>query len=229
MNTLRIFIGFDSRETVAYHVLCQSILARSSRPVSFTPIALKNLEGVFQRETHPLQSTQFSFSRFLVPWMSGYEGWSLFMDCDMICREDIARLFECCDENYAVMVAKHVHIPREETKFLGAKQSKYEKKNWSSVMLFNNAKCRALTPEYVNTATGLELHQFKWLEGDHLIGEFDKKWNHLVDYNEPNPNAAIVHYTLGGPYFEAYKGCEFSREWEEEFQEMTRVMEKGLA
>jgi len=125
------------------------------------------------------------------------------------------------------MAVKHDHVPKETQKFLGEPQSKYEKKNWSSVMLFNNAKCRALTPEYVNTASGLELHQFKWLGDDGLIGELPQRWNHLVGYNPPRPDAALVHYTLGGPYFEAYQDCEYSEEWRVERDAMLSVAERA--
>lgn len=156
-----IYIGFDSKEVVAYHVLCQSILEKSSIPVTFTPISLNNVENIFTRERNPLQSTEFSFSRFLVPYLSRYEGWSLFADCDMLMRTDIAQLWELRDDRYAAMCVKHDYIPKVETKFLGQVQTKYEKKNWSSVILFNNAKCRKLDLDYVNTASGLELHQFQ--------------------------------------------------------------------
>lgn len=88
-DLIRIFIGFDSKEIVAYHVLCQSIVEHSSAPVAFSPIVLNNLGGLFTRERNPLQSTEFSFSRFLVPYLSNYEGWSIFMDCDMLARADI--------------------------------------------------------------------------------------------------------------------------------------------
>jgi hypothetical protein len=111
-------------------------------------------------------------------------------------------------------------------KFLGEPQSKYEKKNWSSVMLFNNSRCRALTPDYVNTASGLELHQFKWLRGDDLIGALPDRWNHLVGYNPPRRDAAVVHYTLGGPYFDEYRNCEYSKEWFAERDAMLRTVSK---
>jgi hypothetical protein len=217
---LPVFIGFDPRETVAYHVLAHSILARASQPVSIAPLMLSQLKGVLTRERHPLQSTDFSFSRFLTPWLGGYSGWSLFMDCDMLMLDDIARLWALRDERYAVMVVKHEHVPRETTKFLGEPQSKYEKKNWSSVMLFNNTRCRALTPDYVNAASGLELHQFKWLGDDGLIGVLPDRWNHLVGYNAPRPDAALVHYTLGGPYFQQYADCEYAEEWRRECEAM---------
>lgn len=210
---IRIFIGYDPRETVAWHVLCHSILARASAPIAITPLSLKNLGPLMWRERNPLQSTDFSFSRFLTPYLSGYEGWSVFMDCDMLVLDDIAKLWALRDERYAVMCVKHEHVPKEETKFLGAIQTKYQKKNWSSVMLFNNARCRALTPEYVNTATGLELHQFKWLESDELIGELPHAWNHLVGYDAPQPGQSLVHYTIGGPYFENWRDCEYAQEW----------------
>jgi len=220
---IRIFIGFDERETVAWHVLTHSILARSSEPVSFVPLALNNLGGLMWREKNPLQSTDFSFSRFLTPYLSNYEGWSLFMDCDMLVLDDIAKLWALRDDRYAVMCVKHDHQPKETIKFLGAPQTPYAKKNWSSVMLFNNARCRALTPEYVNSASGLELHQFKWLRDDALIGAIPGKWNHLVGYSAPDADASNVHFTLGGPYFRDYTDCEYATEWNNEKQAMLRV------
>ena len=211
--TVRVFIGFDSKEVVAYHVLCQSILDHASVPISFVPIALNNLGGLFTRERNQLQSTEFSFSRFLVPHLSGYEGWSLFLDCDMLFRRDIAELWALRDENCAVMCCKHDYQPKEETKFLGQVQTKYEKKNWSSVMLFNNQRCRALSPDYVNTATGLQLHQFKWLLSDAEVGSLPLAWNHLVGVYDYDPEAANVHFTEGGPYFADYSGSDYADEW----------------
>lgn len=219
-----VFIGYDGREAVAFNVLAYSIHRRSSQPVMIAPLMLSQLKDLFSRERHPLQSTDFSFSRFLTPCLSGYAGWSIFMDCDMLVLEDIAKLWALRDERYAVMVVKHQHVPKEDRKFLNEPQSKYEKKNWSSVMLFNNARCRALTPDYVNTASGLELHQFKWLGDDALIGELPDRWNHLVGYNPPRPNAALVHYTLGGPYFPEYRTCEYAAEW---FAERDALLHAG--
>ena len=223
---IRVFIGYDGREAVAFNVLTHSIHARASQPVAIAPVMLSQLQGTFHRERHPLQSTDFSFSRFLTPHLSDYAGWSLFMDCDMLMREDVAKLWALRDEQYAVMVVKHQHVPQEERKFLNEPQSKYAKKNWSSVMLFNNARCRALTPEYVNTASGLELHQFKWLGDDGLIGALPARWNHLVGYDAPRADAALVHYTLGGPYFREYGDCDYSKEW---FAERDAMLHAGAA
>lgn len=210
---INITIGYDDREAVAFNVLAYSIHARASQPVSIAPVMLSQLKSVFHRERHPLQSTDFSFSRFLTPYLSDYTGWSIFMDCDMLVLDDIAKLWAMRDERYAVMVVKHVHVPKEERKFLNEPQSKYEKKNWSSVMLFNNARCRALTPEFVNNASGLELHQFKWLGDDKLIGALPPQWNHLVGYDAPRADASLVHFTLGGPYFDEYRQCEYAQQW----------------
>ena len=223
---IRVFIGYDSREAVAFSVLSHSIHRRASQPVAIAPVMLSQLEGVFKRERNALQSTDFSFSRFLTPWMCDYQGWAIFMDCDQLVLDDIAKLWAMRDDRYAVQVVKHNHVPKEEVKFLGEKQSKYQKKNWSSVMLMNCAKCRALTPEYVNTASGLELHQFKWLDSDSLIGEIPSRWNHLVGYDAPRTDAALVHYTTGGPYFPEYEDCEYSKEWREEFELMKAVQQR---
>jgi hypothetical protein len=217
---IRVFIGFDPREAVAYSVLAHSINARASEPVSVAPLALSQLRGVFRRNRDPLQSTDFAFTRFLVPYLSGYSGWSIFMDCDMLMLDDVARLWALRDERFAVMVVKHDHQPREAVKFLGQPQTSYPKKNWSSVMLLNNARCAALSPEYVNRASGLELHQFKWLETESLIGELPRRWNHLVGYYKPSRSVSLVHYTLGGPYFDEYRDCEYAEAWRRERDQM---------
>ena len=221
---INVQIGFDGREAVAFNVLAYSIHRRASAPVAIAPVMLSQLRGVFQRERHPLQSTDFSFSRFLAPSLSGYSGWTLFMDCDMLMLDDITNLWALRDDRYAVMVVKHRHVPKEERKFLNEPQTRYEKKNWSSVMLFNNARCTALTSDYVNSASGLELHQFKWLDNEDLIGALPARWNHLVGYDAPDPDAALVHYTLGGPYFEAYRDCEYAPHW---FAERDAMLHAG--
>ena len=217
---IRVFIGYDAREAVAFSVLVHSINTRASVPVTITPLMLSQLGGIYRRERNPLQSTDFSFSRFLVPYLCNFEGWAIFTDNDMLVLDDIARLWALRDDRYAVQVVKHNHVPKEEVKFLGYQQTKYEKKNWSSVMLMNCAKCRALTADFVNTATGLELHQFKWLGDDSLIGELPSGWNHLVGYDAPRSDASLVHFTIGGPYFNETRDCEYADEWFSEREAM---------
>lgn len=211
--TAQVFIGFDSKEVAAFHVLAHSIIEKSSIPVTIAPLALNNLTEAFTRERNALQSTEFSFSRFLAPALSDYRGWSLFMDCDMIMRRDIAELWALRDPAFSVMCVQHDYQPKEDVKFLGQVQTKYEKKNWSSVMLFNNERCRALSTDYVNTATGLQLHQFKWLADDTEIGSLPLAWNHLVGVYDYDPNAALVHFTEGGPYFKDYQDVDYAEEW----------------
>lgn len=220
---LDIFIGYDPKEIVAYHVACHSILEKASQPVRITPLNLRNLGPLMTRERHNLQSTEFAFSRFLVPHLVNHTGWALFMDCDMLVRVDIAELFALRDEGRAVMVCQHDYSPSTETKFLRQVQTPYAKKNWSSVMLFNAPRCRKLTPDYVNTATGLELHQFKWLDSETEIGALPLEWNWLVGEYPMNADAKIVHYTLGGPYFPETRDGDFSDEWRQTYARMTSV------
>ena len=210
-----VFIGFDARENIAFHVLSESIHSRASQPVSITPVSLSQLGDLMWRKKDALQSTDFSFSRFLVPYLSNFNGWAIFMDCDMLVLDDIAELWKLRDDRFAVQLVKHDHQPKETTKFLGTPQTTYEKKNWSSVMLFNCAKCTILSPEYVNTASGLDLHRFNWLESEELIGEIPHRWNHLVAYDAPVATDQIsnLHYTIGGPYFNDYKETEYAKEW----------------
>jgi hypothetical protein len=252
---LRIFIGYDSREPIALHVLSHSILRRASRPVSITPLALDHLaRWLYTRERTAKESTEFSFTRFLVPYLSGYQGHSIFMDCDMLCLADIHTVMThiggdartCPPE--AVWVVMHDYVPRAARKFLGQTQLAYPRKNWSSFVVFNNERCRALTPEYVNTATGLELHRFQWL-ADEQIGSLPLQWNWLVEeygydaalddcpWHAPLGDALIaytdppkiLHYTNGGPWFDDYKLTDHAQEWFDEFNTMTRPTFVGTA
>jgi lipopolysaccharide biosynthesis glycosyltransferase len=220
---IRWFIGYDKDESIAAYVLAHSIQSRSSMPVEFVFINRDNLKGIFTRKRGELDSTDFSISRFLVPYLCNYEGWAVFSDSDMVVKDDVAKLWAWRDEKYSIQVVKHNYQPTEETKFLGNQQTKYQKKNWSSLILFNNAKCRALTKDYVNTAHGLDLHQFRWLESEWQIGEIPKHWNHLVGHDEFDPEASLVHYTTGGPYFDEYQNCDFAEDWFDENEAMGNV------
>jgi len=210
---IRVFIGYDENESVAFHVLSHSILRHASQPVSITPLVKQHMGGFYVRERSTIESTDFSFTRFLVPYLSGYSGWSIFMDCDMLMTTDIAKLWELRDEQYAVMCVKHDYVAREDVKFLGATQTKYEKKNWSSVMMFNNASCRTLTPDVVAEESGLYLHQYKWLNDDEQIGALPTTWNYLVGEMTMSSTPNLIHYTLGGPYFDSYRECEYAHLW----------------
>ncbi len=210
---INVFIGYDSKEKVAYNVLSHSIIQNSTKPVAITPIALNNLKDDFVRERNNISSTEFSFSRFMIPHLMNYQGWALFMDCDMLMFEDVAELWRMRDDSKAIQVCKHDYIPKEKTKFLGQTQTVYPKKNWSSFMLMNCKKCSTLTPDYVNRASGLELHQFKWLESEELIGELPLEWNWLVGEYEHKEDVKNVHYTEGGPWFTDYRECDYSKDW----------------
>lgn len=219
--TLRIFIGYDSREAVAYHVLAHSIMRRSSVPVAIEPVMLSQMRGLYTRERGSMESTEFSMSRFMVPYLAGYAGWVVFMDCDMLCLGDIAELvgYATTQTDKAVLVCKHEYVPKGSTKFLDQPQTSYPRKNWSSLMVMSAARCRALTPAFVHAATGLELHRFAWLQ-DHEIGELPLEWNWLVGEYQPNPAVRMLHYTLGGPWFPASQHCDHADLWREELHHL---------
>ena len=208
---INVFIGFDEGEKVSYHILSESIRRQSSVPVSITPLCLSNIPE-FKRELQPNQSTEFAFSRFLVPYLSDYKGWSLFLDSDMMFRDDIKNLWDMIDKDKSIMCCKHDYVPKQNVKFRGAKNEPFPKKNWSSFMLMNNHRCKMLSKEYVETATGLELHQFKCTHEEN-VGELPLEWNWLVGEYDYNKNAKNVHWTLGGPYFKDYAKSDYADEW----------------
>jgi hypothetical protein len=230
-QVLRIFIGFDPVESVAWHTMAHSILARSSVPVALVPINIANLKGIYTRTRDPKQSNEFSYTRFLVPYLSGYEGYAAFFDCDQLIRTDVAELFKvaAADPSKAVHVVQHDYEPKDEIKFLNTVQYRYPRKNWSSVVLWNCAHPanRRITADYVNTASPMELHRFQWLE-DHQIGALDVRWNWLVgEYAEPPVDVRNVHWTIGGPYFHEYRNADFAEEWFAEFDRMSFCLQRS--
>jgi lipopolysaccharide biosynthesis glycosyltransferase len=222
---VRIVIGYDKREGLASAVLQHSIRSRSSIPLSFTLLDRQNLKGIYDRPRGEFESTDFSISRFIVPYLCNYEGWAVYLDSDMLCLGDVVELARymtlASRWNQAVQVVKHDYVPSSQTKFLAQSQTSYERKNWSSLMIFNNALCRNLTPEAVNSQPGLWLHRFKWTTDD-KIGEIPKKWNVLVgETNQCAPEEArMIHFTNGGPWLKEYENCEFADEWRSERDEM---------
>lgn len=216
MKPLQLFIGFDPNEAVAYHVLAHSIMRRARRPVSITPLYRRQLIGMgaYSRERGPTESTEFSLTRFLVPYLSGFDGVSIFMDADMLVLGDVWELADIAlaDPYKDVFVVKHDYAPKTRTKFLNQPQTTYPCKNWSSVMVFNGHRSatRTLLPAYVNKCVPGDLHRFKWAQE---VGELPPEWNHLVGEYKANPDAKLLHFTLGGPYFPEYFGCEGTEAW----------------
>jgi lipopolysaccharide biosynthesis glycosyltransferase len=209
---IRLMVGFDQREAVAFHTFVQSVIEATSVPVSVTPLALSALPGY--SETHTDGSNTFIYSRFLTPYLAGHSGWAIFADGDMICREDLKRLWDLRDDRYAVMVVKHDYQTKAHHKYLGNKNENYPKKNWSSVILWNcgHTKNRVLTPEFVMSKDGKFLHRFSWLE-ESEIGEIPREWNWLTTEYPDNYQAKLLHYTLGTPCFRDYRASEMAELW----------------
>lgn len=223
MDMIRLFVGHDPREAVAFDVFTHSVLARSSKPVSVTPLALNTLRGIYT-EQHDDGSNQFIYSRFLVPYLCGFMGWAIFADGDMLCRDDIVKLWNLRDSSKAVQVVKHNYRTKAPIKYLGAKNEDYPRKNWSSLILWNcgHPANSNLFPEKVMFMTGAQLHRFTWLQ-DELIGELPLGWNWLVGEYDKNKFASLLHYTLGTPCFEEFADCDHADEWYAELATMLAV------
>lgn len=215
MQPIPIFIGYDPREAVAYHVCANSIIRHSSRPVAIVPLAL----NLFQNytEVHTDGSNHFIYTRFLVPYLMNYSGHAIFLDGDMVVRSDIVDLWNLRDPDKDVQVIKHDYKTKMPVKYLGAKNENYPRKNWSSVIIWNcgSLSNRILDPEYITKSSGAQLHRFQWLS-DNKIGELPKEWNWLPDEYGEHSGAKLLHYTLGTPCFYDFADTPMGNEWHKE-------------
>jgi lipopolysaccharide biosynthesis glycosyltransferase len=226
MKTIPIFVGYDPREAVTYHVCVNSIIRHASRPVSIIPLSLGLLNDY--NEMHTDGSNHFIYSRFLVPYLMEYRGHAIFIDGDMILRDDIVKLWNLRDGTTDVQVVKHNYKTRMPVKYLGSKNEDYPRKNWSSVILWNcqNYPNRVLTPEYITKSSGAHLHRFGWLNDDR-IGELPVEWNWLPDEYGENTDAKLLHYTLGTPCFHEFATTPQGNEWHREHMLADYCLQRG--
>lgn len=231
-----IYIGFDHREAAAFAVCRDSINKWLTLPVPVRGIVLNDLRKL-ELYTRPTSwkdgqlwddisdapmSTEFAISRFFTPLLAK-TGWALFMDCDMLVRRSLVRLFEQADPKYAVMCVKHDHVPTSIVKMDGQTQTRYARKNWSSFCLFNcdHPANKKLTLEMLNTLPGRDLHRFCWLEDDE-IGELSPEWNYLIGERNGGMDPVVAHFTSGGPWMNGYEGVEYADEWTEALEDWAR-------
>jgi len=224
---INIYVGWDAREVEAYDVCVASLKRHATIPINIIPLKRSELIdcGLYTREHDALAATEFTYTRFFIPFLNNYEGISIFCDCDFLWLEDIKKLLEELNYmsnsfyNKAVYVAKHDYTPKNKIKMDGIVQTVYPRKNWSSLIVWNCAhpKHQILDKDCLNTSTGAFLHRFQWLD-DTEIGSIDVKWNWLVDtYDVQSHNMPLaLHYTEGGPWFENYRNCSFSDLWYKE-------------
>jgi Glycosyl transferase family 8 len=203
VSTAKVYIGYDSTQHIAYDVLRHSLRRHSSIDLDIHPICLRDLERDhgWARQIDPVQSTEFTYTRFLTPYLCDYQGTALFMDCDMLCLADVSELFQLEMANYALRVVKHDYHPTKSIKMGGKVQTSYPRKNWSSLMLMNCSRLRVWTLGNVQERSGAWLHRFEPIP-DELIGDLPPEWNVLDRYD---PSTKLVHYTEGGPWL---PGCE---------------------
>ena len=224
-KNVKIYIGFDQRESVAFHTFVQSLIDHASIPLNITPLAVKTLKGYEER--HEDKSNDFVYSRFLIPFLNDFKGWAIFVDGDMICQTDIKELLDLRDNTKALQVVKHNYKTKANQKYLGNINQDYPRKNWSSVILWNCAhpKHKLLTPDFIANESGKYLHRFSWLE-DSEIGGLPKEWNWLATEYPNNDQANIIHYTLGTPCFKDYRDTEMSDIWFKKYDRMNDGMEE---
>ena len=214
---MKIYVGYDSREDIAWQVCRHSLLRHAGAGLEVHPLRQSTLRelGLYGRAIDAKASTEFSITRFLTPYLAAYEGWSVFTDCDFLFTADIRKLERELDPSKAIHVVQHDYTPALAVKMDGKAQHVYPRKNWSSFVAFNGAHkaVKALTPAIVNSAEPAFLHRFTWVD-EAAVGNLQLGWNFLVgEYPKPAQPPAAIHYTNGGPWFENHSDADYSDLW----------------
>ena len=216
-SPLKVFVGHDSREDIAWQVARHSLLRHAQGPVQVHPLKQSTLRelGLYTRPADQSASTEFSLTRFLTPYLAAHDGWSIFCDCDFLFTDDICRVVEGLDASKAVHVVQHDYAPSKTVKMDGKIQTTYPRKNWSSFILFNGGHraVKSLTPDVVNSQSPAYLHRLQWVD-DADIGALPLTWNFLEgEYPKPSDTPKAIHYTNGGPWFENCQHVDFAELW----------------
>lgn len=223
---ITVFIGHDSTQELAFDICKYSIKKHSKSKIKFFPLMRKFLinADLYYRKDDSKASTEFAYSRFLVPFLCNYQGWAIFCDSDFLWTTDISELFQDLNPEIAVKCVKHDYQPKSSLKMNGKTQSNYPRKNWSSMMIFNceHPSCKNLNIENVNTKSGSWLHRFEWCK-DQEIEEVKPEYNCLVGYYDIKIPKAI-HFTDGGPWHNGYENVEFSDLWRKYLHEYTNSL-----
>lgn len=213
---MKIYVGYDSSQEESFDVCVKSIKHNSN--IEIIPIVKSDLEEKFLYVENKTGSTEFSFTRFLVPFLNDYKDFAIFCDSDFIWDCDPLELESYIDSTKSVSVVKHDIKPEQvpKTKMNNQEQFWYPKKNWSSLMLFNcsHQDCADLKPSTISYCSGKYLHEFEWTKEEN-IGDLPKMYNYLVGYGyydgELKPKA--IHFTSGGPWYKDYQDVEFCNQW----------------
>lgn len=226
---LKIYVGYDSREDIAWRVCRHSLIRHARDEIAVHALKQPHLRalGLYNRPSDKTASTEFSLTRFLTPYLAANDDWSIFVDCDFLFTGDVTALVRSLDPSKAVYVVQHDYVPQRVIKMDGKAQTRYPRKNWSSMMVFNgrHPDVRALTPEMVNKSEPAHLHRFGWIGDDADIGALDPKWNFLVGEYEPTETPpAAIHYTNGGPWFSDWQEVDYGHLW---LAERDRMLSEG--
>ena len=222
-----IVVGFDQKESVAYHTFVQSVIENSTIPTRFMPLNIGSLTNY--KETHKDGSNDFIYSRFLVPHLMKFNGWAIYADGDMVCLKNIKKLWDLRDDKFAVQVVQHDYKTKIKNKYWGNKNEDYPRKNWSSLILWNCAhqSHKILTPEFIQKQSGAFLHRFSWIK-DKEIGQIEKEWNWLAMEYEEKKDINLIHYTIGTPCFKEYHDKSLSSYWKKSFLNMLQGYYKKI-
>lgn len=227
---MKVYIGFDSRQNYseyydkvfnAPYMVCYQSIRNYNKNIEIKPIILDDLikKGYYYRDVDPLASTEFTYSRFLVPFLNDYKGIAVFCDSDFLWNCDIEELLEFYDETNAVSCVQHDYTPNTTTKMDGLQQTTYPRKNWSSLMMFNceHPDTQKLSVEVVNTESPKYLHRMSWASS---IGSIPLTYNYLEGDYKYMENPKAIHFTNGGPWHETWEG-DYEDEWIKVYDELT--------
>jgi hypothetical protein len=99
---IRIYCGAARDARLPFEVLAHSIRRHTPHPVEIH--AIDNGSAPLPADPRHAPYTQFSFARFAIPALAGYQGRAVYMDSDMLVFRDFAELWQLPFDGAKVLI-----------------------------------------------------------------------------------------------------------------------------
>jgi lipopolysaccharide biosynthesis glycosyltransferase len=189
---IRVFVGADESQLVPAAVLEYTIRKHTAGRVEFT--TMRDLPVPMPKDPAKRPRTGFSFYRFMLPKLAGYQGRALYLDCDMQVFANLSELWAIPFDGQTVLCT---YQPEPPERWKGNKS--FKPGRHLAVMMLD---CSRLDWDVHEIVRGLDEDRYGYTElmsdlaivpEEQIEERIPVEWNSLEHYEAGTTK--LVHYT----------------------------------